>query len=207
MRRIDHIAYAVPNLKEGCQYLEKLLGCEILGGGRHLNNGTHNALINLGNEIYLEILAVDTKNEDIKGPRWMGVDLISSPRVTRWALKSSNLASDLAALKKYNTDLGNSFKGSRKKQDGTILKWNMALPLPAPAVEIAPFAVDWKDSIHPTKSLPNECQLLSLELRHPTPSIYHNLFRELDIALSINQSVRTELLLKISTPNGIVELS
>lgn len=207
MRRIDHIAYAVPNLEEGCQYLGKLLGCEVLIGGRHLNNGTHNALINLGNEIYLEILAVDTDNEDIKSPRWMGVDLISSPRVTRWALKSNNLLSDLEALKKYNSELGNSFEGSRKKQDGTMLNWNMALPLPGPEVELAPFAVDWKDSIHPTKSLPNECELLSLELLHPTPSIYHDLFKELDIELSIKQSVRVGLLLKIRTPNGIVELS
>lgn len=207
MRRIDHIAYAVPDLAKGCKDLEEKLGCQVIIGGRHLNNGTHNALVNLGNEIYLELLAIDQENIDIQAPRWMGVDIITEPRVTRWAIKSDDLTSELANLKKYNEGLAQSFEGSRKKQDGTILRWHMALPLPSPEIELAPFAVDWKDSIHPTKSLPDECELIGIEFKDPNPSAIHELFSTLDIERPVMQSDRPEIKLIIKSPNGIVELS
>ena len=207
MRRIDHIAYAVPNLDQGCKDLAEKLGCQVVIGGRHLNNGTHNALINLGNEIYLELLAIDEENKEIQAPRWMGVDLISKPKVTRWAIKSDNLGSELAILKKYNEGLAQSFEGSRKKQDGTTLRWHMALPLPSPEIELAPFAVDWKDSIHPTKSLPNECELLSIEFKHPNPNVIKGLFLDLDLEHQVKQSDTEEIKLIIKSPKGIIELS
>jgi len=207
MRRIDHIAYAVPNLDDGIKHLQELLGCEVIVGGRHLNNGTHNALVNLGNEIYLELIATDIENKDVEGPRWMAVDLVEEPRVTRWALKSNDLNADLNALKVFNPDLGNSFEGSRKKQDGSLLKWHMALPLPAPEIELAPFAVDWKDSIHPTRSLTAECELISIELIHPNPTIYAQLFAALDIELMIYQGVSTKIKLEINSPKGIIEIA
>ena len=207
MRKIDHIAYAVSNLEDGCKHLENLLGCKVVVGGKHLNNGTHNALINLSNDIYLEILAIDKENKDIKGLRWMGVDLITTSRVTRWAIKSNNLQSDLTALKMYHPDHGTSFEGSRVKEDGSILSWNMALPIASPAVEIAPFAVDWKASVHPTQSLPDECKLIALELAHPTPTRFSKLFERLDIDLNVSQDTNTKISLKINSPNGMVELS
>lgn len=207
MRRIDHIAYAVPNLEKSCKDLEEKLGCKVVIGGRHLNNGTHNALINLGNEIYLELLAIDEENKEIKSPRWMGVDIITEPRVTRWAIKSDNLGAELATLKEYNEGLAQSFEGSRKKQDGSTLKWHMALPLPSPEIELAPFAVDWKDSIHPTKSLPDECELLSIEFKHPNPAKVNELFSKLNIEHKAHQAVSTEIKLVIKSPKGVIELS
>jgi len=206
MRRIDHIAYAVPDLGKASLLLAELLGCEVIIGGRHLNNGTHNALVNLGNDIYLELLAIDLDNKDIKAPKWMGVDLISKPRVTRWAIKSQEMHSDLSALNKYNSELGQSFEGSRKKQDGSLLKWQMALPAPAPEIEIAPFAVNWKDSIHPTASLPNECELLDIELTHPSPELFNTLFDDMNLDQKVSLGPKTQIKLKISSPNGIVEL-
>lgn len=207
MRKIDHIAYAVPNLQDGCSQLEELLGCKVTIGGRHLNNGTHNALINLGSEIYLEVLAIDHDNKEITSPRWMGVDLISEPKITRWAMKTNDLPSDLTVLKMHHPEHGESFEGSRVKQDGSILQWNMAIPTAAPAVDLAPFAVDWKDSIHPTLTLPDECTLMEMELMHPTPSRFDKLFERLNIELKVKQGTNAEIKLKINCPNGIIELS
>jgi hypothetical protein len=55
------------------------LGVKPVIGGRHLLHGTKNALINLGNQCYLEILAKDEENPTFKGTRWMGIDLITQP--------------------------------------------------------------------------------------------------------------------------------
>ena len=89
-RKIDHIVYAVPDLSAACDELEELLGVRPIFGGYHDSQGTKNALLNLGNQCYLELLAVDEANTKIEAPRWMGVDLIQHPRITRWAIKSDN---------------------------------------------------------------------------------------------------------------------
>jgi len=59
INKIDHIVLAVPNLEEGILWLEKKLGVRPAYGGQHLTEGTHNALLNLGNNCYLELLAID----------------------------------------------------------------------------------------------------------------------------------------------------
>ena len=61
-REIDHIVYCVPDLENGIDYIEELLGIRPVFGGRHLSNGTKNALLNLGDNCYLEILAVDDES-------------------------------------------------------------------------------------------------------------------------------------------------
>lgn len=206
MRKIDHIVYAVNNLEEGSNHIQSLLGCEVVQGGKHLNNGTHNALVNLGDSIYLEIIAVDLDNKNISAPRWMGIDRIVQPSVTRWAIKSNNLDLDLASLERYNPALASSFEGSRKKQDGSMLNWRMALPLPDPAIEIAPFLVDWKDSIHPTVSLPQECTLKAIEFYDPKPDGLQTLFSDLTINHQVMHSSESRIKLKIESPNGMIEL-
>jgi len=206
MRKIDHIAYAVPKLNEGISYLKKVLGCEINMGGRHLTKGTHNALVNLGNDIYLEIISTDPNNQEIAAPRWMGVDLIEQPMATRWALKTNDLNSDLQALKKYNAALAVSFEGSRKKQDGSMLNWQMALPLPDPAVEIAPFFVDWKDSAHPTYSLEQACELLAIKFYHPNPTELQQLFKNLNLEYDVMKSESAKIELDIKGPSGVISI-
>lgn len=56
---IDHLVYAAPDLEEGIARLERLLGVRASPGGQHLAWGTRNALIALGDEVYLEIIGPD----------------------------------------------------------------------------------------------------------------------------------------------------
>jgi len=98
-RKIDHIVFAVPNLEAAMNEFEELTGIRPAFGGYHTTQGTKNAVVNLGNDCYLEILAADNDNTQIAPPRWMGIDLIESPQITRWSLKSKDLQSDSAVLK------------------------------------------------------------------------------------------------------------
>ncbi len=186
------------------QQLTDKCGIEVVYGGQHKTKGTENALLNLGNGAYLELLAVDATNTAIAAPRWMGVDEVDSFTFTRWAIKSTNLANDVAILKRVNPLMGEIFTGSRKKTDGSTLRWSMALPLATPAVEVLPFMVDWKDSVHPTESLQEGCKLIGLEFTHPKPFPILTAFRDLKVEMHIKEEATPTLKAIIDTPNGRV---
>lgn len=206
-RKIDHIVYAVPNLEKGMENIASLLGVVPKFGGYHTNQGTKNAVLNLGNQCYLEIITTDQNNLKIPPPRWMGVDLISSPKITRWSLKSKNLNRDSIVIKTQNNLMGTIHGGQRKMNDGNLLTWEMILPLAEPEVEIIPFMTDWQNSdIHPTDSLEKKCQLVELYVSHPTPELIQPTFDELDVNLNISKSEIPSLKIKIQCPNGIIEL-
>src|SRR4051812_23270745 len=65
--RIDHVIYAATDLGAAAARLERELGLEAVGGGRHDGMGTHNTIVPLGNG-FLEILAVADAEEAAGSP-------------------------------------------------------------------------------------------------------------------------------------------
>lgn len=206
-RKIDHIVYCVPNLPQAIDDLEEQLGVRPAFGGYHTTKGTKNALLNLGEGIYLEILAPDEDNTEVKGPRWMGIDFLKEAGVTRWALKSEDLKQDSAVLKRYKPKHGEISGGTRKTTSGKLLTWEMILPLAEPAVDLAPFMVDWRKSeLHPTDNLALECELLSVEFTDPAPDSVANLFKDLGGKWTVKKGVKSAIRIKIKCPRGVVNL-
>ena len=54
---LDHFVVAIDDLDRGIEAFESLTGVRPVFGGEHPALGTHNALVSLGGEQYLEILA------------------------------------------------------------------------------------------------------------------------------------------------------
>jgi len=202
-RKIDHIVYAVPDLEVAINEFEKLSGVRPVFGGYHTTKGTKNAIVNLGNDCYLEILAIDEENASVTPPRWMGIDFIKTPQITRWSLKSNQLNQDSEILQKYHAEMGIIQSGQRKTNTGE-LTWEMILPLATPAVELIPFMTDWQNStVHPTHNLPQQCKLIDLAFTHPNPTVIQSVFDELGVDIIVQKGEKATIRANIQSSNGL----
>ena len=158
--------------------------------------------------MYLELLAADDTNRTITKPRWMGVDLLSKNRLTRWALRSDSLLKDRMILKNHHPDMGDLSKGSRNTGEGSILEWELLMPLAEPEVELLPFCIDWgKSTHHPSQMLPAmNCSLKAFYGAHPQPEKFNGIFEALGFEFQIDQGEEIDLRATIQSPNGLITL-
>jgi len=207
-RKVDHIVYSVSDLEEAIYAFEQKLGVRPIFGGYHKTFGTKNALINLSDSIYLELLTADDSNTNIITPRWMGVDFLSKNQITRWALKSNSLEGDATILKRYNPEMGEIRNGSRNSDDGSLLQWKLSMPLVSPEVEIVPFLLDWSNTEkHPSELLPNMgCELVELYGTHPNTDVFSSVFESLGYSFSIKKTDEISIKALIKSPKGIIEI-
>lgn len=187
---------------------EQKFGVRPLFGGYHKTFGTKNALVNLNDQIYLELIAVDNDNLEVMPPRWMGVDLLTKNQITRWALKSNSLQEDNTILKEYNSQMGDIQTGARNTTDGSVLQWELTLPLPAPEVELVPFLLDWSATDkHPSQIMPHMgCEVVELYGTHPNPEIIEYVLNALQCDFRVEKSEHISIRLVLKTPNGIIEI-
>lgn len=202
------MVYTVFDLDKSMDDFETRLGVRPIFGGYHQTFGTKNALINLNNGMYLELLTADNTNKVVKKPRWMGVDVLIKEQLTRWAIKSTDLERDSRVLKKHHPDMGQLMEGSRHTANGSLLKWKLTSPLPLPEVEPVPFCIDWSTSEpHPHQALPDMgCELMELSGMHPNPELYEKVFDRLDIDFSMEKSSLISLKMVLKSPKGIITL-
>ena len=206
MDGLDHLVLAVPDLDAACEWFLNLTGIHPVYGGRHLDFGTHNALVGLGERCYLELIATDPAAH-ITVPRWMAVDSVEQPMLTRWALASTQLSEKAAVLEQYEIGLGELRTGSRTLPSGRVLTWMLSLPKATPLVEVAPFLIDWSNSeAHAADALKTQARLLSLSLKHPQPQKIRGLLRQLAIEVDVTQHNTTKICASIETPRGRVDL-
>lgn len=174
-------------------------------GGYHQTQGTKNALLNLSNECYLEVIAIDPENHEVTQNRWMGIDLLEEPKLIRWAIKSSDLKQDQEVLQRHDPEMGKIMLGSRKTTSGSLLKWELIMPLSTPEVEVIPFVLDWSQSeMHPTEALDTTpFELNKMQLIHPEPKKISRVLNELEVEAEVIQGDVAEIHTVLQGPDNI----
>lgn len=204
--KVDHLVYATPDLAAGVAQIERLLGVKAVPGGQHPGAGTRNALIGLGDNIYLEIIGPDPDQPKPNRPRRFGIDDLQKARLVTWAAKGTNLKAMVENAKTHGVDLGQVQAGSRRRPDGVLLSWQLTVSSLLIEGGIVPFFIDWGETQHPSSSLPKGCKLVALRAEHPQPGRVKTELSALRLNVPVSAGSAPVLIATIRTPNGDVEL-
>ena len=197
---LDHLVVVARTLEEGATYVEAVLGIEMSAGGNHTNMGTHNRLLSLGPQVYLEVIAI---NPDALKPahrRWFNLDAYSgAPRMMNWVCRTDDI--DLAL---EDAPPGS---GSPMWQSRGDIEWRMAVPEfgRLPFDDASPALIAWGDGPHPAERLPDHgFRLARLDVFHPrAPELLKHfpaLHRIHQVA--VREGPEKRLIATISTPEG-----
>ena len=145
--------------------------------------GTHNKLLKLQSDIYLEVIANNPNVDKPSRQRWFSLDESSikekikkSPRLLCWVLEVDNIED---TVKKCGYNPGEILQLSRDE-----LTWKVTVPSNGKLVEngVLPVLIEWPSNQHPSKKLNNsKVSINKISLFHPEPykikSIISNLIK------------------------------
>ncbi len=168
MNRLDHIVVAAASLEQGVEFLRGRLGVDLPAGGRHQTMATHNCLMQLGDERYLELIAIDPAAPMPAQPRWFSLDdrhlraaLEERPRLIAWVMNTPDIHG-LAA--RTGVEIGTPTRLSR---DG--LRWEITLPEDGRLLAhgMLPYCIQWHSKPHPARAMADlGCRLDALCIHH-----------------------------------------
>lgn len=206
MFSVDHLIVGSPDLEAGIRYVERQTGVRAVYGGKHPTMGTHNALLSLGNRMYLEILAPDPDAPQVTG-MLSGVKNLKQPWLFTWAAATSQIELTEERLRKAGFRTSGVKPGSRKRPDGIVLRWK-SLKLPQFTDPAVPFFIEWdSDSRHPSEDSPAGCTLESFVIAHPKAAELRGIFDALGIQVEVKEADHLQFAAGIRTPTGTMTLS
>ena len=160
--KLDHLVVTAATLASGVDLVETTLGQPMDGGGDHVAMGTHNRLMSLGPEDYLEVIAVNPDATAPGRPRFFDLDnRTGAAALTNWVLRVDDLSEAL--------DLSPAGTGQGVALSRGPYAWRMAVPADGklPFDGLFPSLIQW-DSAHPAPAIPDGgARLISLTLTHP----------------------------------------
>ena len=204
---VDHLVYAVADLKAGMDDIEQLFGVRPARGGRHPRYGTQNALLALGPQTYLEIIAADPQLPRPEQGRGFGVEAANLPRLETWALRRESIEAVAEYVEAMGISLGSVASGAREKPDGTVLTWKLSDPYACRMNGAVPFLIAWGDTPHPATSAPLAGELVSLRIMHPNPDAVRAALGAMGVNMMVEEGPEKRLLAIIQTRNKVVRLS
>ena len=198
---LDHLVIATRTLDEGRAWLEGRLGVPMQDGGKHADFGTHNALLSLGPDCYLEVIATDPGAPIPPRSRWFGLDtpemkarLEDGPTLIHWVAA-------VAAL-----DPGPEVLELTRGEN----RWALTVPVDGglPMGGVAPSRIVWHTAPPPGRLTDVGVRLGQLRLGTPTPEKLRAVLDGLEFMgeVEVYEAPQTELRAVLETPGGPVTL-
>lgn len=212
--RLDHLSYATTydQLVDVVQRIGSRIGSAFVDGGIHPRFGTRNFTLPLKNGHYLEVVCpLDhpaaeesafgkaVSNRANQGGGWM-----------TWVVATDDISP-------VETRLGrNAIEGSRKRPDGTELKWKQLGVMGTIEDSQLPFFIQWQTAEHPSADGKPVAEIIRVEISGDESTIQNWLgsdpkraFKDVEVRYRNPNEFEGEtgiVSVVLSTPNGEITL-
>jgi hypothetical protein len=207
---LDHLVVAAATVEQGIDYVAGVTGVAPRPGGKHVAMGTHNALLRLGERVFLEVIAIDPAGTKPSRPRWFDLDnialqaeLTERPRLIHWVARTTDVE---RAAARCPIKLGPIHPMERG-----AYRWRITIPDDgkAPGKGIAPTLIQWDVTAHPADALPESgVSLAGFAGANPEPDVIRAALAALGLAgvLPVTYDPYARLAAMLRTPRGVVTL-
>ena len=206
---VDHLLLGARDLDQGIEWVEQQTGVKAAFGGVHPGVGTRNALLSLGSNRYLEIIAPDPDQSSYNFQ--IDVRRLTAPRLITWAALAEDIEATAAMARKVGYEVFGPRAGSRATPSGVVLRWKslgMITKTVSGGIEPAPFFIQWDaDATHPSRTAPAGCRLETLEFQHPDPTALAATLKALGIDAGVRPGREARITATFQTQKGRIELS
>jgi hypothetical protein len=205
---VDHLLLGAPDLEKAMAWFADTTGVHPAIGGSHPGMGTRNALVSLGAQRYLEIIAPDPAQTQFN----FQIDLraLTGPRLVTWAASTRDVDAVAAAARSAGFNVFGPRDGSRARPDGSTLRWRSVgvhADFRAATVDPVPFFIQWAPgSAHPSGDSPEGCTLVRLELCHPDADRLRRALAALGVEATVATAESTGIRALIRTPKGEIRI-
>ncbi len=199
MTEIDHLVVRAQTLEAGAAWAEAALGVAPGPGGVHRGYGTHNRLMSLGPDLYLEVIAPNPDEPAPGHPRMFDMDRFQGPpALSAWVLRTPDARAAMAAAP---GGMGELIPLGR---DG--LAWLFSFPPRGrlPFGGAFPALIEWQGA-HPAPGLTDHgLRLAALEITHPEAQSLADALAPLlaDTRLNVLPGDTFSMRARIDTPDG-----
>lgn len=175
----DHLVIAAADLTSGMAYIRQVFGVDIPAGGQHHFMGTYNAVMAVGDGIYLELVSIDPSLPAPSWPRWFGLDtdalqkrLKTEPVLVHYVLRTDDMAATLDGIDPEVAKMLGPVKNASRGD----LRWQITLNQDGipPAGGCIPALIEWQGK-PPQYGMKFPGPVFqSLECRHPDPGKFQD---------------------------------
>lgn len=197
---LDHILLGTKELDAGIEYVERHTGLRAAMGGVHPGRGTRNALLSLGERRYLEIIAPDPQQAEVKDA--YGLESLHVPRIVTWAAHVESAEEKARHLRAADIAFDGPNAGSRARPDGRVLKWR-TLVLKDNHHGMLPFFIEWDaETVHPSVDAPTGCRLTRFQATSPDPAGLRKMYARVGLEVLVFKGEKEELRAEIAGTRG-----
>ena len=172
--------------------------------------GTHNVLLKIGVDRYLEVISIDPDAEPPRRKRWFELDTLlpdTRPRLATWVMRTNDIHKVTNATDLVLGIVEEMSRGTMERQ--ITIPPDGRLPLHG----IAPAVIQWKSEVHPASKLAeSSVSLLQVVGHHPdvqhiTALLKASHFKGRFSVVEPPDGISIGLTATFQTPKGLIVLS
>ena len=198
MLALDHVLIGCADLPGLVSWFEQETGVAAVAGGSHAGFGTRNALVSLGADHYLELIALDPEQK-VSSPLAKAIAELERPTAAGWAFRCDDASRTAASLRDAGLKITERAM-QRGTPDGTLLSWRLIFVDHALG-PVIPFLIDWQGTRSPAATAPSGgVRLKEVTPMHPNPPEAQAILDAMQIRATVLEGPRSGPRLQLSTP-------